>query len=110
MDERYAEEKESRKNESKERHKASKRNYINKRRKTEREEYQAMLVQINRDNEYLSTKKEILDEDFAKWNRRMYKYDKKSSDLVLKKGITVGYDVPKRIRNIVHPSSIRKTA
>ena len=42
-----------------------------------------MLIQINKDNEYLSTKKEISDIDFAQWNRGMYEYDKNSSDLIL---------------------------
>lgn len=43
-----------------------------------------MIIQINKDNEYLSTRKEISDIDFAKWNRGMYDYDKKNGDLVLK--------------------------
>ena len=43
-DERYDEEKEYRKNISKENHKACKRNYINKKRQTEKQEYQAMII------------------------------------------------------------------
>ncbi len=49
------------------------------------------------------------DIDFAKWNRGMYDYDKKSSDLVLKSGINTGFDVPKRVTNVVNPSCIRAT-
>lgn len=108
-DKRYIEEKEYRANQSRERHKACKRNYINKKRQADKQEYQAMLIQINKDNEYLSTKKEISDVDFAKWNRGMYDYDKKSSDLVLKNGITTGYNVCKRVSNVVNPSCIRAT-
>ena len=52
-DERYDAEKRNRSNISKENHKACKRNYINKRRQTEKQEYQAMIIQINKDNEYL---------------------------------------------------------
>lgn len=104
-DERYVDEKEKRKNESKERHKASKRNYINKKRQSEKQEYEAMLVQINKDNEQLSKKKKLSDEEFAKWNRGMFEYDKNSSDLVIKKGINVGYNVPKRVRKLVNVSS-----
>ena len=58
-DERYIEEKEYRATKSKERHKVCKRNYINKRRQADKQEYQAMIMQINKDNEYLSTKKAL---------------------------------------------------
>lgn len=39
----------------------------------------------------------------------MYDYDKKSSDLVLKNGIVTGYNVCKRVKNVVNPSCIRAT-
>lgn len=108
-DERYIEEKEYRAIKSKERHKVCKRNYINKKRQSDKQEYQAMLIQINKDNEYLSTKKKISDETFSNWNRGMFDYDKKSSDLVLKNGIVTGYNVCKRVKNVVNPSCIRAT-
>ena len=53
------EEKEYRATQSKERHKVCKRNYINKKRQADKQEYQAMIIQINKDNEYLSTKKKF---------------------------------------------------
>ena len=108
-DERYIEEKEYRATQSKERHKVCKRNYINKKRQADKQDYQAMIIQINKDNEYLSTKKKLSDEAFSNWNRGMFDYDKKSSDLILKNGINVGFDVPKRVSNIVSPSCIRAT-
>lgn len=108
-DKRYIEEKEYRATKSKERHKVCKRNYINKKRQADKQEYQAMIIQINKDNEYLSTKKKLSDEAFSNWNRGMFDYDKHSSDLVLKNGINVGFDVPKRVRNVVSPSCIRAT-
>ena len=108
-DERYIKEKEYRATQSKERHKVCKRNYINKKRQADKQEYQAMLIQINKDNEYLSTKNAISDINFAKWNRGMYDYDKKSSNLVLKNGINVGFDVPRKVSNVVNPSCIRAT-
>lgn len=108
-DERYIEEKEYRATQSKERHKICKRNYINKKRQANKQEYQAMIIQINKDNEYLSTKKKLSDEVLSNWNRGMFDYDKNSSDLVLKRGINVGFDVPKRVSNIVNPSCIRAT-
>ena len=108
-DERYIKEKEYRATQSKERHKVCKRNYINKKRQVDKQKYQAMLIQINKDNEYLSTKNAISDINFAKWNRGMYDYDKKSSNLVLKNGINVGFDVPRKVSNVVNPSCIRAT-
>lgn len=108
-DERYIEEKEYRAIQSKERHKVCKRNYINKKRQADKQDYQAMIIQINKDNEYLSTKKKLSDEAFSNWNRGMFDYDKHSSDLVLKNGINVGFDVPRRVSNIVNPSCIRAT-
>ena len=47
--------------------------------------------------------------DFAKWNRGMYDYDKNSSNLVLKSGINVGFNVARKVSNIVNPSCIRAT-
>lgn len=106
-DERYIKEKEYRSNLSKENHKVCKRNYINKRRQTEKLEYQAMIIQINKDNEYLSTKKEISDLAFVKWNRDMFRYDKNSSNLILRKGFKFAFDVPKRVSNVVNANSIK---
>ena len=80
-----------------------------KKRQADKQEYQSMIIQINKDNEYLSTRKEISDIDFAKWNRGMYDYDKKNGDLVLKNGIVTGYNVCKRVKNVVNPSCIRAT-
>ena len=106
-DKRYIVEKEERAKKSKERHKVCKRNHIKNKRQIEKQEYQAMLIQINNDNEYLSTKKEISDLEFAKWNRGMYAYDNNSSDLILRKDINVGYNVSKRVSNVVNPSCIK---
>lgn len=108
-DERYIKEKEHRATKSRERHKVCKRNYINKKRQADNQEYQAMLIQINKDNKYLSTKKKVSDEAFSNWDRGMFDYDKHSSALVLKNEINVGFDVPKRVSNIVNASCIRAT-
>ena len=66
-----------------------------------------MLIQINRDNEYLSTKKKENDLQYAKWNRSAYEYDKDSSDLVLKDNINTGFNVAKRVSNVVNPNMIK---
>lgn len=77
--------------------------------KENRKEYDALIKQINYDNGILSTKTEMSDIDFAKWNRSIYDYAKNSSNLVLKKGINATIDVPKVVRNVVHASSIRSS-
>ena len=106
-DSRYIEEKEARKLESKEKNKIQKRMYAQNKRQKEKQEYQKLLVQINRDNEYLSTKKKENDLQFANWNRSAYEYDKDSSDLVLKNDINTGFNVAKRVSNIVNSNTIK---
>ena len=109
-DSRYIEEKETRKLLNKEKNKIQKRMYAQNKRqkeKQEKQEYQKLLVQINRDNEYLSTKKKENDLQFANWNRSAYEYDKDSSDLVLKNDLNTGFNVAKRVSNIVNPNTIK---
>lgn len=109
-DSRYIEEKEARKLESKEKNKVQKWMYAQNKRqkeKQEKQEYQKLLVQINRDNEYLSTKKKENDLQFANWNRSAYEYDKDSSDLVLKDNLNTGFNVAKRVSNIVNSNTIK---
>ena len=109
-DSRYIEEKETRKLSNKEKNKIQKRMYAQNKRKKEKQEkqeYQRLLVQINRDNEYLSTKKKENDLQFANWNRSAYEYDKDSSDLVLKGNLNTGFNVAKRVSNIVNSNTIK---
>lgn len=106
-DSRYIEEKESRKLENKEKNKIQKRIYAQNKRKKEKQEYKELLVQINRDNKILSTKKKDDDLQFAKWNRSVYEYDKCSSDLVLKNNVNAGFNVAKRVSNVVNPNMIK---
>ena len=89
-DSRYIEEKEARKQENK-----------------EKQDYQKLLVQINNDNKFLSTKKKESDLKYAKWNRSAYDYDENTSDLILKDKIVTGFNVAKRVSNIVNPNSIK---
>ena len=106
-DPRYIEEKEARKLSNKEKNKIQKRIYAQNKRQEEKQEYQKLLVQINRDNEYLSTKKKENDLQFANWNRSAYEYDKDSSDLVLKDDLNTGFNVAKRVSNIVNSNTIK---
>ena len=109
-DERYIEEKESRKSENKEKNKIKKRIYAQNRREKEKQdkiEYERLLIQINQDNQILSTKKKEDDLQYAKWNRSVYEYDKNTSDLVLKDGVNAGYAIAKRVSDIVNPDMIK---
>ena len=62
---------------------------------------------INNDNKFLSTKKKVSDIKYAKWNRSAYNYDEDTSDLLLKDEIRAGYNVAKRVSNIVNPDMIK---
>ena len=109
-DSRYISEKETRKQENREKQKNQKRIYAQNKREKERQEkqdYQKLLVQINSDNKFLSTKKKESDLKYAKWNRSAYDYDKNTSDLILKDKIVAGFNVAKRVSNIVYPNSIK---
>lgn len=113
-DKRYKNEKNYKKKQSLEKKKAYNREYYktyvrNANEKENREEYYKLLATIDKDNKILSTKTELSDIDFAKWNRSIFEYAKNSSNLVLKKGIKVTSDVPRVVSNIVHASSIRSS-
>lgn len=109
-DSRYIQEKEARKQDNKEKQKTQKRIYAQNKREKERQEkqdYQKLLTLINNDNKFLSTKKKVSDIKYAKWNRSAYNYDEDTSDLVLKDNINAGYNVAKRVSDIVNPDMIK---
>ena len=109
-DSRYISEKEARKQENREKQKEQKRIYTQNKREKERQEkqnYQKLLVQINNDNKFLSTKSKVSELKYAKWNRSAYDYDENTSDLILKDKIVAGVNVAKRVSNIVNPNSIK---
>ena len=94
-DSRYIQEKEARKQKKK------------KKERQEKQDYQKLLTIINNDNRFLSTKKKVSDIKYAKWNRSAYNYDEDTSDLVLKDNINAGYNVAKRVSDIVNPDMIK---
>ena len=112
-DSRYTKEKETRHKESMQKkaeyNKEYNKTYIRKRKNNVIEEYYALLELLKKDNKFLSTKYEMLDIAFDKWNRSIYQYDKNSSNLVLKRGINVTKDVPRVVRNVVKASSIKSS-
>ena len=108
-DTRYIKEKEDRAKISKETRKEAKREWIRNKRQNDYnkqlDEY--VKMQHNQASKELSYSNEISDLSFVKWNRDMFRYDKNSSDLVLKRGFKFAFDVPKRVSNIVNASSVK---
>ena len=111
-DPRLKKKKEDSTQESKQKKKAYNKDYwqhYKRKKSNDMQEYEQLKATLDKDAQELSYNKGISDYAFAKWNRGMYNYDKNSSDLVLKKNITVSIDVPKRIRNVFNPSCIKAT-
>lgn len=111
-DPRLKKKKEDSTQESKQKKKAYNQNYwqnYKRKKSNDTQEYEQLKATLDKDAQELSYNKGISDYAFAKWNRGMYNYDKNSSDLVLKKNITVSIDVPKRVRNVINPSCIKAT-
>lgn len=108
-DSRYIKEKECRAQISKENHKIAKREWIRNKRQNDYnkqlDEY--VKMQHKQASKELSYSNQISDLSLAKWNRDMFRYDKNSSDLVLKKGFQFAFNVPKRVSNIVNASSVK---
>ena len=100
QDPRYYEEKEKRKEENIEKHIEKTKKYINlKRKQTSFDVEYALLRQAHEQasRELSGGNKPISNRAFRDWNTSIYKYNEKNKSYVLKKGITVGADVPKRI-------------
>lgn len=107
-DNRYEQEKEYRKKLSKEKREFYLKEFFKtyKRPKKYDDSYEQLKAQLKQDSLELSfVGGYISDLAFAKWNRQMFKYDKNSSDLVLKKNMVVSCDVPKRVSNVVNAST-----
>lgn len=102
-DDRYIHEKEYRAKISKENRKKSKCEWIRKKRHDDKQLDEYVKLQHNQASKELSYASEMSDLAFAKWNRQMFRYDKYSSDLVLRKGFKYACDVPKRVSNIINP-------
>ena len=74
--------------------------YINlKRKQTSFDVEYALLRQTHEQasRELSGGSKQISNRAFRDWNTSIYKYNEKSKSYVLRKGIIVGADVPKRI-------------
>lgn len=99
-DERYIKEKERRQQENKLKNKKKTIEYINLKRQVEKNTtiYERLKKEhINASRELSGGSVPISNRAFRNWNPSIYKYEEKSKSYVLKKGIIVGADVPKRI-------------
>lgn len=106
-DYRYIPEKEYRAKINKENRKKSKCEWIRNKRHNDKQLDKYVKLQHNQASKELSYSSEMSDLAFAKWNRQMSRYDKNSSDLVLRKGFKYACDVPKRVSNIINPTQRR---
>lgn len=100
-DARYKNEKLKRKNENKAKNKKKTIEYIKRKRQLKGVdiEYEALKRNHKEASRELSGgKKSISNRAYRNWNTSIYKYNYKSKSYVLKNGITVGADVPKKIK------------
>lgn len=103
LDERYEQEKNNRKQQNKIKHNKQIQNIVEAKRKVvqtnngiDRYVLKAMHEQ---DVRVISGgRKPMNNRAFRDWNSSIYKHSKDGKSYVLKKGITAGYDVPKKIR------------
>ena len=96
---RYTKEKEERKKQSKEENKRKTIKYIysirNQKQVDEYESVRKMHIQASM--ELSERNKPMNNKAYRDWNSSIYDYNEKNKSYVLKKGINVGADVPKRI-------------
>lgn len=95
-DSRYKEEKEKRKLENKKKNREFTKQYMNKK----RGENDYLILKKMHDQasfELSGGKRPMNNIAFRNWNSSLYKYNDKNKCYVLKKGLTVGADVPKKI-------------
>ena len=100
-DVRYPIEKENRKIQNKKKNIEFTKNYMTLKRKQKRVDIEyALLRQAHEQasRELLGGSRPISNRGFRDWNTSIYRYNEKNKSYVLKKGINVGADVPKRIK------------
>lgn len=99
-DERYLKEKVRRQNANRAKNRKNTINYITKKRKSKKNDdtYESLKKQhIEASRELSGGRKPISNRAYRDWNPSIYKYNEKGKCYILKTGIKVGADVPKRI-------------
>lgn len=102
LDERYQKEKDYRKQLNKKKHNKQIQNNVEQHRKikqsaNELDYYILKSMHEQASKELSGGRKPISDRAYRDWNSSAYKYNENSKCYVLKKGINVGADVPKRV-------------
>lgn len=99
-DSRYKEEKDLRKEKSKEKRKQAQNNFIKQKRENKRIEDNYALVQSQhiQASMELSKSKKLTDENYRKWNKSAYKYNPSKYRYEFDEKLGRSYDVPKYIK------------
>lgn len=100
-DERYLKEKIRRQNANRAENRKNTINYITNNRKSKKvdDTYESLKKQhIEASRELSGGRKPISDRAYRDWNPSIYKYNEKGKCYILKTGIKVGADVPKKIK------------
>lgn len=98
-DPRYKDEKENRKIENKKKNIEYTKSYMKQKWGNREQDTYAVLNNMHDQavRELSGAKNHISNRAFKNWNSSIYKYNEETKSYVLKRGITVGADVPKRI-------------
>ncbi len=98
-DPRYKDEKENRKIENKKKNIEYTKSYMKQKWVNREQDTYAVLNNMHDQavRELSGAKNHISNRAFKNWNSSIYKYNEETKSYVLKRGITVGADVPKRI-------------
>ena len=98
-DPRNKEEKENRKIENKKKHSEYTKNYMKQKWANREQDSYAIVNNMHNQavRELSGSRNHISNRAFRNWNSSIYEFNKRTKFYVLKKGITVGVDVPKRI-------------
>ncbi len=99
-DSRYKEEKNFRKEKSKEKRKLDQNNFVKQKRENKRIEDNYAFVQSQhiQASMELSKSKKLTDENYRKWNKSAYKYNPSKHRYEFDKSLGRSYDVPKYIK------------
>ncbi len=96
-DSRYHKEKTQRKQQNKIKHKEQTIDYIRKKQKSNKDSYEALKYQLEKDAEELSYYFDISNRSFRKFNASAYKYNSKRKRFEIDRKLNVSIDIPKTV-------------
>ena len=103
-DTRYTQEKEFRKNNSKEKRKLDQNTYVKNKREKKRidDNYNLVIIQHNQASKELSDSKKLTNESYRKFNSSAYNYNEKRKRFEFKEELGRASDVPKYVKGKVY--------